>query len=849
MDDLRQTLEQHRDGVTSLKAATRQCRVAQRKAIGTIRVSDFADVYKDEERHKEWIESHLQHAQGELHLQLEELKPSEAFLEMLAEKERAIRQEETAVPQVTEKSEAVLVKVQELFSYYPEVKAKLFQASLDPASVQDDFDLRMGKTMEALRRDLQEQALDDLTAQFSLVSDWDNLVKSVEMRSAPRLAFNLVKDVNQVGAENDQLRAVNTSLQSDLEGSREKVDQSERMIDDLRGQIERESSRREHAEQELDKFKLSAQNQAAKIHKDTLHQAQKAERKLTELESTVGRLRSDLTAANDAAASERQKFEQNLDAQRAQFKSDLDKTRQDLAEERDKLASVTEGSDTAQADLKTARDSLASVEDKLREQVEALRESRAQVAKSNDDLQRENGRRKAVEAELSSAQLTLSERNQSLQSANQRLGEVDDELRRMTGSRDEAQRSLRDANTELDAQRRSRVMLEESAESVRQERDAVQAASRLEKAKHVVTQQRLDQSLENEKACSERDRVAIEELQAMLDTERAAHDRTRDLRNKEVESLTRMQSRLMADVADAKKEREAYKADASTRIDFLEKDAQDQQQAVTAFAKYCFGGLSAVALPSVKEMQTLHSKRYGQSLSDNTTGLPAIVFVNGHLPAAWLYLSFASGGVSINSRFNQTTILPTVASELSWIHDAVARAVNAVSKETMTAELQCTLIVVLQGIAYVHLAARLWMDKSFKPEPSALLASLAHIERGNGSVLGMIHQQVYNLVHHRIQITDWVRDGFSGEKFNATNAALPQGVALIHRDTPGTVFLAHSSVGLFVIDEQELNAEIGYMSAKLRLPAGVPDDLRQMDLANVEHTDALHWAINTFIRH
>ena len=78
----------------------------------------------------------------------------------------------------------------------------------------------------------------------------------------------------------------------------------------------------------------------------------------------------------------------------------------------------------------------------------------------------------------------------------------------------------------------------------------------------------------------------------------------------------------------------------------------------------------------------------------------------------------------------------------------------------MTTELQRIFIVELQGIAYVHTAAPLWMNRRLEPEPDALLASLAHIERGDGSVLGMVHQQVYNLVHHGTRFTSWVCEGF-----------------------------------------------------------------------------------------
>ena len=282
----------------------------------------------------------------------------------------------------------------------------------------------------------------------------------------------------------------------------------------------------------------------------------------------------------------------------------------------------------------------------------------------------------------------------------------------------------------------------------------------------------------------------------------------------------------------------------TARFDVPGKDAEDQQQAVAAFAKYCLGVSSAVILPSVEQMQALQSQCYESPFSEGISGLPAIVIAGGQMPAAWSYLSFVSGGVSMDSRFNQPVISPAVCSELPWIHDTLARVTKAVFNETRTADLERTLIVVLQGIAYVHLAALLWMKKSLMPEPSTLLASLAHIERGDRSVLGMIHQQVYNLVHHGTRFTSWVREGFTGELLSSTNSALPQDVALIHRDTPGTVFMAHSSVGLFIVDEQALEFDIGWMTAKLGMPPGIPDDLRQMDLAGKEHIEALKWALS-----
>lgn len=622
MNEIRDFWKQHRDGEASLQTIIGESRVAQQKARGNLGVADLADVYLDEKRHEQWIESHQKHLEAELSLQLENTRFSEAFLDKLNEKERAIRETHdatTAVPQDTAGIESVLSQVRQVLSLYPEVRAKLFQASPDLAAPQDDFDLGMRDTMEALRQHLQNEAVNDLKAQFLSSLDWKYLVQSMDMQAAPKFAFARMQE--------------NDSLRSELAASNEETEQLKRTINDLRGQIQRETYRREQAVGELDHFKSTARSQMDEIREGASHASQEAGRKQTELESTLVRLRGDLLAASQSAASERQKFEQGLHAQKAQFTSDLQESRQELAEARAKLDSVTEGS--TQADLEISQ------------------------------------------------------------------------------------------------------------------------------------------------------------------------------------------------------------------IDAPGKDAEDQQQAVVGFARYCLGVSSAVIPPSIEQMQTLQSQCYESTLSEGISGLPAIVITSSQMPAAWSYLSAASAGVSMNSRFNQKVISPAICSELPWINDTLARVIDATRNETITADLRRILIVVLQGIAYVHLAGLLWMKKSLKPEPSALLASLIHVERGDGSVLGMVHQQVYDLVHHATRITSWVRDGFTGGLLNTTNSALPQGVALVHRDTPGTAFL-RCSAGLFIIDETELNFDVGYMSAKLRMPSGVPDDLRQMDLATEEHIEALKWALGIY---
>ena len=585
MEDLRDFIER-RDSNKGFDQTIQQFRVVERKNRAQLTAADFAEIYRDEQRHIEWVKLQQKYAEAELQHHLDMIKPSRAFLDKIEEKGQLVKERKgvagTTDVDLTAKSESVLRKIQKILDDFPDVRARLLET---PPEAQADFDLRMRKSMDAIRSYVENEAVNDFKAQCSTEVLYQQLRAKFESESAPKLAY-----------EKELL---------------------ERKIQEMQGQVEKNLSR------ELDE--LSVQSQEAETHEDASRKAQAAAQKQSELESKATRIQGDLNAARRNAESERQQFDHKLQAQKAQcstLSSELQECRQELAKARGKLDSGTESG----------------------------------------------------------------------------------------------------------------------------------------------------------------------------------------------------------------------------------KDAENLQQAVAAFARYCLGASSAVIPPSVEQMQTLQSQCYESPFSEGIAGLPAIVIPSGQMPAAWSYLSLASAGVLMNSRFNQTMISPAVCSELPWIHDTLARVVNAVSKEPMTVELQRTLIVLLQGIAYVHLAAPLWTKKPLMPEPSVLLASLAHIEQGDGSVLGMIHQQVYKLVHHGTQFRSWVREGFTGEMLNATNSALPQDVALIHRDTPGTIFLAHSSVGIFIIDEQELNADLGFLSAKLRMPPGVPEDMRQMDLATDEHGEALKWVLSTYRR-
>ena len=704
----------------------------------------------------------------------------------------------------------------------------------------------MRESMDAIRRYAEIEAVKDFKAQYMSEVNWQQLKDTIELQSAPKREYDREQDMAQVDRESARLREEIGSLQSDLQKSSDKAEELERTIQDLQHQSEMEKSRREKAERDLDAFKLSAGSQEAKNREDASRKAEQAARKQSELESKATRLQSDLDAVRRDAESEKRQYDHDLQTQKTRFDSDLETSRRELAEARAEHATVTAGSETqrafAHADLQIAGDNLARAQETLR------REGEAHQRSSGESLQREKERRSVVELDLQTARSDLSERGQSLLSANNGLDKLNKEVEQLTASRNQARSSLLDTKAKLEARVSNQESLEKAARSAKDERDAAESTLRSEKADHEVTKSLLAQARERESNRSRSDKAAIEGLQSELATERSEHARTKSERDAEVDSLNEQLRELRTALSKSNKHHEETKVSDESRIGHLKKAAEDQLQAVFAFAKYCLGVSSSVIAPSVGQMQTLQSQCYESQFSEGIPGLPAIVIVGGQIPAKMSYLSFASAGVSIDSRFNQKIISPAIFSELPWINDTLARVIDATLHEIMTADLRRTLMVLLQGIAYVHNAAPLWTKTPLEPEPSTLLASLVHIERGDGSVLGMVHQQVYDLVHHGTRFTSWVREGFTGELLSSTNSALPQDVALIHLDTPGTVFMAHSSVGLFIIDEHALNVKLGWAFAKLQMPPGTPEDLRHMDLASDEHVEVLTWATSIYGR-
>lgn len=317
--------------------------------------------------------------------------------------------------------------------------------------------------------------------------------------------------------------------------------------------------------------------------------------------------------------------------------------------------------------------------------------------------------------------------------------------------------------------------------------------------------------------------------------------------------------KLESELADANSKlaveiskREQLEKDVAGSAEQIEQERQEalvQRQAVEEFLAYLQKG-SSVSAPRPQDMIPVHNIALESSTVariSSRPALPVIVVAEGHLPAAWSYLSFASQGVLMDSRFNGV-ITPSL--DLPWVIDSLDRVIQAVlASESVPA---AVLIVLLQGIAYVEEAWKILSRSiAWNAEPRQLLEALSEsslVTGRPGSVVGMVYQRVYKLVHEGRQIDSWVSPGTFEEQISARNSALPEGVVLIHQDTPGTVFLVRSTGNgeLFIIDKRVMKLCSGRdYCVTMLLPSidGLSDDLRQMELTNdEEHLEIAEWA-------
>ncbi|KAG6999581.1 hypothetical protein G7Y79_00034g070040 [Physcia stellaris] len=364
-------------------------------------------------------------------------------------------------------------------------------------------------------------------------------------------------------------------------------------------------------------------------------------------------------------------------------------------------------------------------------------------------------------------------------------------------------------------------------------------------ANEKFTREQTESSLSNAEALLQEQKSELRDLkkvEAELADVRQAFD-------SECEEKRELNRKLAASISDKRSAQEA----AEEKLAVVEKALWDersalesQRQSVDAFlehftASLAQGSASLIVAPRAQELTTLYTDRREQLASDQSEHLPTIVIASGHLPAAFSYLYLASGGVLAGSRFNRAV----TSSDLPWLSDTMDRVVKAVvaSREPVPGAM---LIVLLQGIAYLHLATRS-TSATMTPRPSDMLSSLYKLipRTPQRTVLATVYRLVGRLVHHKSPITSWILDDSPlDRRINSSNSALPEGITLIH--SAGYLFLQESATDgerLFIIEPeavQIVTPQVGHTD--MILPPVNGFNLRRLEIARkLEHASTSSW--------
>ena len=303
-----------------------------------------------------------------------------------------------------------------------------------------------------------------------------------------------------------------------------------------------------------------------------------------------------------------------------------------------------------------------------------------------------------------------------------------------------------------------------------------------------------------------------DQAQADLKLEQAAHTKTKE---------------------DWKTERRHFEG----QVEALQRNTDVQRQAVEAFLEYCSRSLTH------GHSSVLASSRFNRTVTPSAAlDLPWILDTLDRVVR--VATSESADSSSIASPGVQDLVALYANCRLSDATDDAGRLPAMVVVERQPDPYR-VLFMLLQGIAYAHLALRVSGDATWATTPRDLLEALSATISSRGAVLGQIYQRVQSLVLQDIAFTSWIDaeldivDGL----FNSSNSALPEGVVLL-QDTPGTVVMARAGGQLFVFDERVLQVVLPIPpNVVMRLPAVDGLDLRQLQLSN-EHSQSvvMRWA-------
>ena len=800
----------------------------------------------------EWTRLHVEYAQAQLRTILRQLDVGPEVSNKLRSHRNHLlnamqRIDQTVpLPIPDEQLEKIAKGIKHVLNEIPGLAASVLDDL--PAELRVRFEERCKEIRTAIDLVAQRakaEALSELEQRRLSPAEWQILVEQLEIIEIPKIAQTRKQDFDELEGQLETAKAENQFLNSELALATE-INQGEAFghrIDmaTLQRELDDEKAKTTQAEKNLQDFRQQANEHLEKQLEEQREDSRK------EVDAVCQQLEDALKGKNDAESQLRTANSENESAQalaEQQHTHQINSIREDYEA---KLAAANENAvQGVQTVQKSSAELLAKVQQEKAETEEKLREVKSSLitAEANStsiNNQLTNEKKTRVKAEADVIRLV----NESSEEARgRRKAEKAQEQEKINAQAahdqaekviEELQTALNDAKVELDKSRvEAEVLKKAISDRLKAEVD-LGAQMRISS----YAKQALDNNVEAATKRYESHRAALRTQADLLGAEQDAHKKTK-------EALKEQQRKLDAQILKAKQDKETLESSISklniVANAYRDDGAQErtaQAQAVNALTDF-MSGVSLIKAPRAEQLRSLHESCKESSSSSSLPALPVIVVASGQLPAAWSYLCFASRGVLMNSRFNEA-ITSAAAFDLPWVLDTLDRVVKAVVASDESVPV-VVLIVLLQGIAYVHLAMKLASDEiTWSPKPRDLLEALIVLLPNNPeSVLGSVHKRVYDLVTYEVQFNSWIlMDEFKGERLDSSNSALPEGVVMIPEDTKDQVFMIRSTNDgeqLFIIDERAIvmkATKIPNVIIWLPLIDGL--DLRQMALMNDEH--------------
>lgn len=836
----------------------------RRNYFKAIPKEDLVLVAEDDTRHAAWKEVNIRHERAQLRQIVHELALGDKSREAI----RLAKQDFSAplaeldprvAPDVNVQKDVQLVK--RLMDAQPRVAFELLKDA-QPAFEENFYVAcdQLHDEIAAIEKNVTKGAIDECLARVLLPESWNQMLEHVRMTNAPQAALEESLELADIRKE---LASVKEALQSESDRADQNADLHATAEEQIRAEkVQREETERklalETSARELKERDLADAETLVREQKTKLRDLEKVQAELAEVReafNSESEEKSELKQKLDTAISEKQSAHEAAEAKVAAVEKAL-------REEYDgKLTAAKQEADLGLSNATNeARDALESrraAHDKdllkLKYAEEARGEAEAESNRVNALLKQANEERRNLDTQLREARADLNKQAILNRFASEDLEKAKEQVRTETRLHEEAVKELRE---EQNAHGATRIQLA-SSEAAAQRLDKLTNAQkqaenqlRAEKISHEASKQTIAELRTRESELVAQNRASLATEHEALREEQLAHKKSRDEITATEEQLTRDGNKAKEQLANTRLALQTCQTHARNEKQESERRLRSQAEAVDAYLKHCTaswaqGSLSPVVAPSTQDLTTLYSNRQQSQASEDAPLLPPVVIAAGRLPSAWSYLCLASAGVLMESRFNRP-VTHSAVSDLPWVIDTLDRVFHAVAATKVSGEAvpAAVFLVLLQGIAWIHLTMRLAPPYNTAKQRE-YLSTLIDIVTGPRTVLNVALRQVRSFLYSEEVMLSWTGEANAvDDRLDSSNSALPEGMYLIYES--GMLFLGRSSADgeqLFVIDSKAAHFVVaGINHIYIELPVIHGFDLRRMDIVTGKaHLSTVGW--------